>query len=138
MGGFRAAQGRLCVVVASVASLLWSEWEQLSLLHSVQAGQLCPLRPAGLQQVEKRRAGRQPQQVQAAIFGVGAPEAILVGVVALLVFGPKGLAQVWVGTAAAVLTNLLLELPTAMLPVRAGEPVKTSGCSSVVAAERCR
>ena len=31
--------------------------------------------------------------MQASIFGVGAPEAILVGVVALLVFGPKGLAQ---------------------------------------------
>lgn len=30
----------------------------------------------------------------AAIFGVGAPEAVLVGVVALVVFGPKGLAQV--------------------------------------------
>ena len=29
----------------------------------------------------------------AAFFGVGAPEAILVGVVALLVFGPKGLAE---------------------------------------------
>ena len=28
-----------------------------------------------------------------AFFGVGAPEAILVGVVALLVFGPKGLAE---------------------------------------------
>lgn len=31
--------------------------------------------------------------VLAAIFGVGAPEALLVGVVALVVFGPKGLAQ---------------------------------------------
>ena len=28
-----------------------------------------------------------------AIFGVGAPEAVLVGVVALVVFGPKGLAE---------------------------------------------
>lgn len=32
-------------------------------------------------------------QVHRAIFGVGAPEAILVGVVALVVFGPKGLAE---------------------------------------------
>ena len=37
------------------------------------------------------------QTVRAAIFGVGAPEALLVGVVALVVFGPKGLAQVWQG-----------------------------------------
>ena len=28
------------------------------------------------------------------MFGVGAPEALLVGVVALVVFGPKGLAEV--------------------------------------------
>ena len=28
-----------------------------------------------------------------ALFGVGAPEAVLVGVVALVVFGPKGLAE---------------------------------------------
>ncbi|GAB4823555.1 hypothetical protein N2152v2_010601 [Parachlorella kessleri] len=39
------------------------------------------------------RRPRQLQLVQASVFGVGAPEAILVGVVALLVFGPKGLAQ---------------------------------------------
>jgi len=30
----------------------------------------------------------------ASVFGVGAPEALLVGVVALVVFGPKGLAEV--------------------------------------------
>lgn len=29
-----------------------------------------------------------------AFLGVGAPEAVLVGVVALIVFGPKGLAEV--------------------------------------------
>jgi len=28
------------------------------------------------------------------LFGVGAPEALVIGVVALLVFGPKGLAEV--------------------------------------------
>ncbi|CAI9767674.1 unnamed protein product [Fraxinus pennsylvanica] len=32
--------------------------------------------------------------VYASLFGVGAPEALVVGVVALLVFGPKGLAEV--------------------------------------------
>lgn len=34
------------------------------------------------------------QAITASIFGVGAPEAVLVGVVALVVFGPRGLAQV--------------------------------------------
>ncbi|XP_022764571.1 sec-independent protein translocase protein TATB, chloroplastic-like [Durio zibethinus] len=32
--------------------------------------------------------------VQASLFGVGAPEVLVIGVVALLVFGPKGLAEV--------------------------------------------
>ena len=39
---------------------------------------------------------RWTQVIRAAIFGVGAPEALLVGVVALVVFGPKGLAQVFI------------------------------------------
>lgn len=38
---------------------------------------------------QKKGAG-----VQASLFGVGAPEALVIGVVALLVFGPKGLAEV--------------------------------------------
>jgi len=38
---------------------------------------------------EKRRSG-----VRASLLGVGAPEALVIGVVALLVFGPKGLAEV--------------------------------------------
>ena len=33
-------------------------------------------------------------QVHASVFGVGAPEALVVGVVALVVFGPRGLAEV--------------------------------------------
>ncbi|KAK6121885.1 hypothetical protein DH2020_044400 [Rehmannia glutinosa] len=33
------------------------------------------------------------QGVIASLFGVGAPEALVIGVVALLVFGPKGLAE---------------------------------------------
>ncbi|XVE64258.1 hypothetical protein DITRI_Ditri07aG0086400 [Diplodiscus trichospermus] len=32
--------------------------------------------------------------VHASLFGVGAPEALVIGVVALMVFGPKGLAEV--------------------------------------------
>lgn len=39
------------------------------------------------------RSNRNTQVVRASFLGVGAPEAILVGVVALIVFGPKGLAQ---------------------------------------------
>ncbi|CAK0762535.1 hypothetical protein CVIRNUC_002967 [Coccomyxa viridis] len=38
------------------------------------------------------RPGRRQVSVTA-LFGVGAPEAVLVGVVALVVFGPKGLAE---------------------------------------------
>lgn len=46
---------------------------------------------AGVQQQNRDRSAHIP--VQASFFGVGAPEALLVGVVALLLFGPKGLAQ---------------------------------------------
>ncbi|KAK1399515.1 Bacterial sec-independent translocation protein mttA/Hcf106 [Heracleum sosnowskyi] len=42
---------------------------------------------------EKRRKCR-GKGVYASLFGVGAPEALVIGVVALLVFGPKGLAEV--------------------------------------------
>ena len=34
------------------------------------------------------------QIIAASFFGVGAPEALLVAVVSLIVFGPKGLAEV--------------------------------------------
>lgn len=41
------------------------------------------------------RKGRyKGEGVYASLFGVGAPEALVIGVVALLVFGPKGLAEV--------------------------------------------
>ncbi|GKE51590.1 sec-independent protein translocase protein TATB, chloroplastic, partial [Tanacetum coccineum] len=40
---------------------------------------------------KKRKSGR--KGVFASLFGVGAPEALVIGVVALLVFGPKGLAE---------------------------------------------
>ncbi|KAJ4807871.1 Sec-independent protein translocase protein TatA [Rhynchospora pubera] len=42
---------------------------------------------------EKKGKGRR-NVVVASLFGVGAPEALVIGVVALLVFGPKGLAEV--------------------------------------------
>ena len=47
------------------------------------------IRPIGMRCVERRGQ----LLVSAAFFGVGAPEAVLVGVVALVLFGPKGLAQ---------------------------------------------
>ncbi|XVF09912.1 hypothetical protein REPUB_Repub07fG0138100 [Reevesia pubescens] len=43
--------------------------------------------------LEKRRRCK-GNVVHASLFGVGAPEALVIGVVALLVFGPKGLAEV--------------------------------------------
>ncbi|KAF3788613.1 Sec-independent translocase protein [Nymphaea thermarum] len=49
---------------------------------------------------KQRRLGRRERRmnsrygtVYASLFGVGAPEALVIGVVALLVFGPKGLAE---------------------------------------------
>ncbi|XP_065869472.1 sec-independent protein translocase protein TATB, chloroplastic [Euphorbia lathyris] len=43
---------------------------------------------------EKKKGRRKGRMVFASLFGVGAPEALVIGVVALLVFGPKGLAEV--------------------------------------------
>ncbi|XP_039065278.1 sec-independent protein translocase protein TATB, chloroplastic-like isoform X2 [Hibiscus syriacus] len=42
----------------------------------------------------ERRGRSKGKVVHASLFGVGAPEALVIGVVALLVFGPKGLAEV--------------------------------------------
>lgn len=57
------------------------------------------LKPLGLSSKQKcvkieRRARSKGMVVHASLFGVGAPEALVIGVVALLVFGPKGLAEV--------------------------------------------
>ncbi|KAG0474657.1 hypothetical protein HPP92_014343 [Vanilla planifolia] len=41
----------------------------------------------------KKRKSRR-MAIYSSLFGVGAPEALVIGVVALLVFGPKGLAEV--------------------------------------------
>ncbi|KAF5743518.1 sec-independent protein translocase protein TATB chloroplastic [Tripterygium wilfordii] len=43
---------------------------------------------------KERRRRCKGMTVQASLFGVGAPEALVIGVVALLVFGPRGLAEV--------------------------------------------
>jgi len=42
-------------------------------------------------------------------LGVGAPEAILVGIVALVVFGPKGLAEVSCGSIRATLCTVSIQ-----------------------------
>ena len=43
---------------------------------------------------KKKRRCSKSMVIRASLFGVGAPEALVIGVVALLVFGPKGLAEV--------------------------------------------
>ncbi|KAF3432956.1 hypothetical protein FNV43_RR24058 [Rhamnella rubrinervis] len=48
--------------------------------------------PKSLKFERKRRCKN--RVAYASLFGVGAPEALVIGVVALLVFGPKGLAEV--------------------------------------------
>ena len=52
-----------------------------------QRSVLCLMHVASLEHISIMQA------ITASIFGVGAPEAVLVGVVALVVFGPRGLAQ---------------------------------------------
>ncbi|XP_051142356.1 sec-independent protein translocase protein TATB, chloroplastic-like [Andrographis paniculata] len=42
----------------------------------------------------ERKGKRKSRGIYASLFGVGAPEVLVIGVVALLVFGPKGLAEV--------------------------------------------
>ncbi|GMJ06512.1 HIGH CHLOROPHYLL FLUORESCENCE 106 [Hibiscus trionum] len=42
----------------------------------------------------EKRGRYKGKVVHASLFGVGAPEALVIGVVALVVFGPKGLAEV--------------------------------------------
>lgn len=42
----------------------------------------------------ERKVKYKGKGVYASLFGVGAPEVLVIGVVALLVFGPKGLAEV--------------------------------------------
>lgn len=44
--------------------------------------------------IAERKRRCRGKVVHASLFGVGAPEALVIGVVALLVFGPKGLAEV--------------------------------------------
>ncbi|GBG65028.1 hypothetical protein CBR_g49097 [Chara braunii] len=80
---------------ASSLSSFGSSWAQLVKLTKVVED--------AARRVARRRTGRRGDRgqgggfalsVQASVFGVGAPEALVIGVVALLVFGPKGLAEV--------------------------------------------
>ncbi|XVE58497.1 hypothetical protein DITRI_Ditri04bG0174200 [Diplodiscus trichospermus] len=64
---------------------LFSQWTGLKLLG-------ISISPKSLK-LEKR-GNFKGKVVHASLFGVGAPEALVIGVVALLVFGPKGLAEV--------------------------------------------
>ncbi|KAI4320007.1 hypothetical protein MLD38_033535 [Melastoma candidum] len=63
----------------------FSTWSGLKNLGALQSPR--PLR------FDRRKRCR-GMVVYASLFGVGAPEALVIGVVALLVFGPKGLAEV--------------------------------------------
>jgi hypothetical protein len=57
-------------------------------------------------------AGRRRRNgICASLFGVGAPEALVIGVVALLVFGPKGLAEVNLAQAGACLHFIIVCCP---------------------------
>lgn len=60
------------------------------------------------------------QGVQASLLGVGAPEALVIGVVALLVFGPKGLAEVFISflsSFAASLAQFMGAYPCSSCPL---------------------
>ncbi|XP_020588812.1 sec-independent protein translocase protein TATB, chloroplastic [Phalaenopsis equestris] len=54
---------------------------------------VCQSFPSNCKQLGKKRTSR-CMVAYASLFGVGAPEILVIGVVALLVFGPKGLAEV--------------------------------------------
>lgn len=56
-------------------------------VEALRAGFFVPRRPG----ITKQR--QRVVQVHASFLGVGAPEAVMVGIVALVVFGPKGLAE---------------------------------------------
>ncbi|CAN6569466.1 unnamed protein product [Malus baccata var. baccata] len=76
---------QLCSVVPPLGLSPFSPWIGLKHLGVSFA-------PKSLKLERKRRC--KGMVVYASLFGVGAPEALVIGVVALLVFGPKGLAEV--------------------------------------------
>ncbi|OMO68400.1 Twin-arginine translocation protein TatA/B/E [Corchorus capsularis] len=64
---------------------LFSQWSGLKHLG-------ISISPKSLKLEKKKKC--KGKVIHASLFGVGAPEALVIGVVALLVFGPKGLAEV--------------------------------------------
>ncbi|KAM1020837.1 hypothetical protein ACFX15_041256 [Malus domestica] len=91
-GGKKAARFRrkdpkfqLCSVVPPLGLSPFAPWIGLKQLG-------ISLAPKSLKL--ERRGRCKGMVVYASLFGVGAPEALVIGVVALLVFGPKGLAEV--------------------------------------------
>lgn len=83
----------------TVATLSNSASLRVHYLPLIPLSQWSGLRPLSISishhcvKFEKKRKYR-GKGVYASLFGVGAPEALVIGVVALLVFGPKGLAEV--------------------------------------------
>lgn len=71
---------------SQLAPCSFSSWNGLKLL-----GTPISLKPLA---IGRKRCRKKGMVVRASLFGVGAPEALVIGVVALLVFGPKGLAEV--------------------------------------------
>ncbi|XP_021892152.1 sec-independent protein translocase protein TATB, chloroplastic isoform X2 [Carica papaya] len=93
-----STKSTICLVPYSKASKFHvSPW--FSQLGSAQFSSYSGLRHLGISispkslKLERKRRCR-GKVVHASLFGVGAPEALVIGVVALLVFGPKGLAEV--------------------------------------------
>ncbi|XP_068330857.1 sec-independent protein translocase protein TATB, chloroplastic-like [Pyrus communis] len=76
---------QLCSVVPPLGLSPFSPWIGLKQLS-------ISLAPKSLKLERRERC--KGMVVYASLFGVGAPEALVIGVVALLVFGPKGLAEV--------------------------------------------
>ncbi|XP_017237261.1 sec-independent protein translocase protein TATB, chloroplastic isoform X1 [Daucus carota subsp. sativus] len=92
----------LCTLSTSSYSISTTTNINFSWIHQLgptSFSQWSCLRPLGTSisqlrfvNAEKRRKFKR-KGVYASLFGVGAPEALVIGVVALLVFGPKGLAE---------------------------------------------
>ncbi|XVF53561.1 hypothetical protein PTKIN_Ptkin05aG0108700 [Pterospermum kingtungense] len=81
----RASNFRFSEGFPQLPPSLFSQWNGLKHLG-------ISISPRSLKLEKKGRC--KGKVVHASLFGVGAPEALVIGVVALLVFGPKGLAEV--------------------------------------------
>ncbi|XWS61206.1 hypothetical protein CRYUN_Cryun07bG0105900 [Craigia yunnanensis] len=81
----KASSFRFSTWFPQLGPALFSQWSGLKYLG-------ISISPKSLK-LEKRGKCK-GKVVHASLFGVGAPEALVIGVVALLVFGPKGLAEV--------------------------------------------